>query len=93
MSGCILAMPAGRGSSSSSSILVEAVRAGTAPAAVILAEPDAIVALGAIVADELYGSSVPVVALGAEAFGHLRTGVEARVVADPRRATVEVEER
>lgn len=61
VAGRVLVMPAGRGSSSSSSVLAEAIRAGTAPAAILLLEPDAIVALGAIVARELYGIAVPVV--------------------------------
>ncbi|MCB0128027.1 MAG: DUF126 domain-containing protein [Caldilineaceae bacterium] len=63
LSGCILVMPAGRGSSSSSSVLAEAIYAGTAPAAIILSEPDVIVALGAMVAKELYGLSCPVVVI------------------------------
>lgn len=61
VAGRILVMPSGRGSSSSSSVLAEAIRAGTAPAAIVLAEPDPILALGAIVARELYGRSIPVV--------------------------------
>ena len=40
----------------------ESIRTGTAPAAVVLgAEPDAIVALGAIVAAELYGIEILVI--------------------------------
>jgi predicted aconitase with swiveling domain len=61
IAGTVLVMPAGRGSSSSSSVLAEAIRAGVGPAAIVLAEPDPIVALGAIVARELYGVSIPVV--------------------------------
>lgn len=61
--GTVLVMPSGRGSSSSSSVLAEAIRAGAAPAAIVLASGDPIVALGAIVAKELYGAVVPVVAL------------------------------
>ena len=61
VSGRVLVMPGGRGSSSSSSVLAEAIRAGMAPAAIVLLEPDPIVALGAIVARELYGVSMPVV--------------------------------
>jgi predicted aconitase with swiveling domain len=61
LAGRVVVMPSGRGSSSSSYVLAEAIRAGTAPAAVVLGEPDAIVALGAIVAAELYGTEVPVV--------------------------------
>lgn len=56
----VLVMPAGRGSSSSSSVLAEAIYAGTAPAAIILSDPDVIVALGAMVAKELYNLACPV---------------------------------
>ncbi|HEY5905257.1 MAG TPA: DUF126 domain-containing protein [Actinomycetota bacterium] len=61
LGGKVLVMPSGRGSSSSSYVLAEAIRAGTAPVAVVLGEADAIVALGSIVAGELYGIEVPVV--------------------------------
>jgi predicted aconitase with swiveling domain len=61
--GRVLVMPAARGSSSSASVLAEAVRAGTAPAAIVLGEPDLILAVGATVAAELYGVAVPIVVL------------------------------
>ena len=64
LAGRIVVMPSGRGSSSSASVLAEAVRAGTAPAAILLAEPDLILSIGAAVAEELYGVVVPVVVLG-----------------------------
>ena len=48
VTGSVLVMPGGRGSSSSSSVLAEAIRAGTAPAAIVLAEADPIIALGAM---------------------------------------------
>jgi predicted aconitase with swiveling domain len=53
-----------RGSSSSSSVLAESVRSGCAPAAILLGEPDLILAVGAAVAEELYGARVPIVHLG-----------------------------
>jgi predicted aconitase with swiveling domain len=61
VAGRVLVMPSGRGSSSSSSVLAEAIRTGTAPAAIVLLEPDPILALGAIVARELYGVAIPIV--------------------------------
>ena len=61
VSGRILVMPGGRGSSSSSSVLAEAVRRGTGPAAIVLAIPDPILTVGAIVAQALYGARCPVV--------------------------------
>ena len=59
--GRILVLPAGRGSSSSATVLAEAIRLGTAPAGIVLGEPDDILAIGALVAAELYGRSIPIV--------------------------------
>ncbi len=68
VTGTVLVMPGGRGSSSSSSVLAEAIRAGTAPAAIVLAEADPIIALGAIIALELFGTRVPVLVVAEGAF-------------------------
>jgi uncharacterized protein len=61
IAGAILVLPSGRGSSSSSSVLAEAIRRGTAPAGLVLCEPDPILVVGAIVARTLYGRTCPVV--------------------------------
>jgi predicted aconitase with swiveling domain len=61
IAGRVLVMAAGRGSSSGSSVLAEAIRRGTGPVAIILATRDAIVTVGAMVAAELYGRHCPVV--------------------------------
>ncbi|MER9655716.1 DUF126 domain-containing protein [Mesorhizobium sp. M0152] len=61
VAGKILVMPSGRGSSSSSSVLAEALRRGTAPAGILLERPDPILAVGAIVAEFLYGIHMPLV--------------------------------
>lgn len=68
VAGIILVLRCGRGSSSSSSVLAECLRNGVGPAAIVLAEPDPILALGALVAAELYGVAMPVVVLGAAAY-------------------------
>jgi predicted aconitase with swiveling domain len=60
VAGRVLVMPAARGSSSSASVLAEAARAGTAPAAIVLREPDLILAIGSTVAEELYGARIPI---------------------------------
>lgn len=87
VTGKILVMPAGRGSSSSSSVLAEALRAGRGPAAVVLRRADPIVVLGALVARELYGTACPVVALG-ERYDSLMPGVEVEVDAETPAARV-----
>jgi predicted aconitase with swiveling domain len=63
VAGRVLVMGSVRGSSSSSSVLAESVRAGFAPAAILLGEPDLILAVGAAVAQELYQNPVPVLHL------------------------------
>jgi hypothetical protein len=70
--GRVLVLPAGRGSSSASSILLEAVRQGTAPTAIITVEPDAILALGAAVAREMYQVAPPVVVLDSADYAQLK---------------------
>lgn len=77
--GRVLALPVGRGSSSASSVLLEAVRLGTVPAAIVLAEVDPILVLGATVARELYDWTVPVALLGAEDYVRLATGMRLEI--------------
>jgi len=80
--GRILAIPGTRGSSTTTAVLLEAIRAGTAPAALVTAGTDSFLALTAIVADELYGRAPPLVALSQEDFDRLVDGRAARVTAD-----------
>jgi uncharacterized protein len=79
VAGRVLVMPSARGSSSSASVLAEAVQAGTAPAAILLGEPDLILAIGATVAEELYGVHVPVVVLPHDELAAIRDGAEVRI--------------
>ena len=90
VTGRVLVMPGGRGSSSSSSVLAEAIRAGTAPAAVLLGEPDLIITLGALVAAELYGQFVPIVVIPRALYATMRTGALVVVDAGQQCATIEV---
>ena len=60
LSGKIVWMSHGRGSSSSSSVLAESLRLGTGPAAIILGEPDQILVVGSLVAKMLYEVTCPI---------------------------------
>ena len=64
VAGRVLVMPGGRGSSSSSAVLVETVRRGTGPVAIVLATSDPILTVGAIVAAFLYGLHCPIAVCG-----------------------------
>jgi uncharacterized protein len=74
VSGQVLVLPSGRGSSSSSSVLAEAIRLGTGPLAILLREHDEILAVGAIVAEHLYGRTCPVLVLPAAAHAAIASG-------------------
>ena len=69
----ILAIPFTRGSSTTTAVLLEAIRARTAPAAIITTDIDFFFALASVVAAELYASPLPLVALSEEDFAKLRT--------------------
>jgi predicted aconitase with swiveling domain len=81
-SGRILVIPSGRGSCSGSGVLLEAIRNGTAPAAIITARLDPIICLGAILGDELYGIHPPIIVADQSTTDHLSTGDWLTIAAD-----------
>ena len=80
--GRVLALPFTRGSSTTTAVLLEAVKAGTAPAAILTTAPDSFFALASIVADEMYAKSIPLVVLAEADFTQLQTGQMVSVAVD-----------
>lgn len=76
LSGKVVFIPHGRGSSSSSSVLAEAMRLGTAPVGIVLGEPDSILVIGSLVARWLYGVACPIYvgSVGELGGGHVELG-------------------
>jgi predicted aconitase with swiveling domain len=72
--GKILAIPFTRGSSTTTAVLLEAIRAGTAPNAILTTAADFFFALASVVATELYNTPIPLVALSESDFSRLHTG-------------------
>jgi len=68
VTGRVLVLPRGRGSSTSSATLMESIKTGVAPAAIITMKVDPILALGSIVSDELYHRAIPILVLSEEDF-------------------------
>ena len=79
VAGKIFILPSARGSSTGSGILLEALRLGNAPAAIVLKQRDAILALGAIVGRELYQKIIPLVIVSDADFAALHKAKFARV--------------
>jgi uncharacterized protein len=91
ISGRILVMSAGRGSSSGSSVLAEAIRLGTAPSGIILATRDAIVTVGAMMASELYAKTCPVVLVSADDWRPILAASRLSIRAEDESATIRLD--
>ncbi len=61
VTGTVFVFPTGKGSSTTSAILLESVRCGTAPAAIVNLKTDPILVIGAIIAEKLYDHVIPIV--------------------------------
>lgn len=72
VTGKVFVFPTGRGSSTSSAVLMQSIKAGVAPAAIINTSVDPMLALGSIVSDELYHRAVPIVLLRQEDFSSIK---------------------
>ncbi|WP_188113678.1 aconitase X [Salinicola halimionae] len=93
VAGRALVIPHGGGAWGGSELLLEAIHAGKAPALIVLNRVDDIIALGAIVADEVLSLAVPIIVLDHARFAlaqaaHLITFHRGRqlVVSGPRLA-------
>ncbi|MGR9459396.1 aconitase X (plasmid) [Rhizobium leguminosarum] len=72
MSGCILAIPRGRGSCTGSGVLVELVLNGNGPAAILVCEEEEILTLGSIVADVVFQKPLPIFKIAPSVFKALQ---------------------
>ncbi len=79
LGGRILVLPATRGSSSSSAVLLELLAKGRGPAALVLGARDAILPIGVIVAREMEIAAIPVLLLPPDAQTALPDGAEAAI--------------
>jgi predicted aconitase with swiveling domain len=61
IAGAIFIFPFGKGSSTTSAILLESIRRGNAPAAIVNLKTEPILVVGAIIAEKLYGHTLPIV--------------------------------
>src|SRR5258708_28387199 len=89
IAGKVLALPSGRGSCSGSGVLLELILNGHAPAALVFGSQEDILPLAIIIAEEVFGLSLPAVRLAPEDFGrlgsiaHLRVHGHAGTAIDP----------
>ena len=82
VTGRMIVMRSGRGSSSGTYVLAELLRLGLAPAGIILTEPDGIIATGALVAAELYDVQMPIVTVSEADYATIEDGAVAAISMD-----------
>jgi predicted aconitase with swiveling domain len=82
ISGTVLVLPKGKGSSTGSYVLLDALVAGTGPAGILLNRVDEIISLGAVVHEEFHGATIPVLVLDDASFEHALTARRAEVHRD-----------
>lgn len=71
---CVLVLEETRGSGTNAQVLAQTWAMGHGPAAVVLARPDYVLGVGAVVSRELYGVVCPVVVLCEEDYRRMRSG-------------------
>jgi len=82
VTGTVLVMTETRGSGSAPGAIAEAIRLGTAPVAIVLAEPDINLAVGAEVAAVLYGRRCVIACVTAEELHGLRKAGRISIATD-----------
>ncbi|CAO2654518.1 Nn.00g112510.m01.CDS01 [Neocucurbitaria sp. VM-36] len=73
LQGSILAIPGGRGSCSGSGVILELLLNGKGPLAILFERREDILTLGVVIAEEIFGQSIPVVVLDKSDFSSIST--------------------
>jgi predicted aconitase with swiveling domain len=80
--GRILVMPFTRGSSTTTAVLLEAIKEGTAPAAIVTSSLDSFFALASIVAQEMYTRAIPILTIDSETASSIYSGDRLKITTD-----------
>lgn len=75
----VLAFPYGKGSAAAPLVVLELIRQGTAPAAIVNVETDPLLVAGPIIGRHFYDQAIPVVCLDHDGFESLNTGRQAEI--------------
>ncbi|SFB56646.1 predicted aconitase subunit 1 [Rhizobium sp. NFR07] len=79
ITGGVLMMPSSRGSCTGSGVLLDLALTGRAPAALIFSEAEDVLTLGALIAAEMFETSLPVLRVSRDAFAALCREKTARI--------------
>jgi predicted aconitase with swiveling domain len=82
LTGKVFVLPKGKGSSTGSAVLLDALVAGHAPAGILLNRVDEIISLGVVVYEAFFGRTIPVIVLDDRAFAQALAADHACIAAD-----------
>ena len=74
LAGKVAVFPFGKGSCAGSLIMLELVRVGKAPAAIVNISTEPILATAPIISKHFYGKDIPIIALDESSFKKIKTG-------------------
>ena len=74
MAGKVLCIPYDRGSCSGPGVILEMIRQGSNPAAILCVEAEAVLALGPIIGRKVYGRSMPIRTVSMDSLSQIRSG-------------------
>jgi predicted aconitase with swiveling domain len=74
LAGRVLVVPTGRGSCTTSNILLELIRTEQAPAAIVTRVVEPVLAVGPLVGEALYGRTIPMVTMDTETYARIEPG-------------------
>lgn len=80
LTGKIVVLPKGKGSSTGSYVMLDALVEGAGPAGILMNKVDEIISLGAVVYDEFYSKTIPVLVLNDEDFSRALTATHAEIL-------------
>lgn len=78
----ILAMPRGKGSSTGSPVILDALVSGVGPAGLLLNKADEIISLGVIVCEEFFAIKIPIILLNDQDFAEAIKAKKAEIHED-----------
>ncbi len=81
VAGKVLVLPTTRGSCTGSGVLLDLILNGLAPAGLVFREPEDVLTLGALIAADLFGHSIPVLRAASPAFETIAAAPSLRITA------------
>jgi cis-L-3-hydroxyproline dehydratase len=82
LAGKVVVLPKGKGSSTGSYVMLDALVEGAGPAGIVMNKVDEIISLGAMVYDEFYSRTIPVLVLNDDDFSRALTATFAEILAE-----------